>query len=236
MAEERIVRLMKHVPLFAKMPDSDVSQIADQCVRRECHKDHVILVEEELGQTLFIILRGTVKITRTSDEGREVIIAILKTGDFFGELSLLDGKGRSATVVAMSQAELFTLRRSEFLMLLERYPQISIELLKVLGDRIRKCNMQIENLTLDNAIGRVGATLIQVAEATGYPRDECMIIPKLPVQQDLANMAGTARETISRVMAMFEQRRWIERDGHRVVIIDFEQFKKNYRNSEDEKS
>ncbi|MBN1541872.1 Crp/Fnr family transcriptional regulator [candidate division KSB1 bacterium] len=229
MAEERIIRLMKRVPLFAKMPDSEVSQIADQCVRRECKKDQVILVEEELGQTLFIILRGTVKITRTSDEGREVIITMLRSGDFFGELSLLDGKGRSATVVAMEDAELFTLRRSEFLLILEQYPSISVELLKVLADRIRKCNLQIENLTLQDAVGRVGSTLIHVAESTGYSRGEAWVIPKLPVQQDLANMAGTARETISRIMALFEAGGLIERDGHRVIIPDFSQFKSDYR-------
>ena len=180
MAEERIIRLMKKVPLFSKMQDADVAQISDQCIRRECRKDQVILVEEDVGQTLFIILKGTVKITRTSDEGREVIITILKSGDFFGELSLLDGKGRSATVVAMEESELLTLRRSEFLLLLERYRQ-------------------------------------------------SIVSPKLPVQQDLANMAGTARETISRVMAMFESRDLIERDGHRVIIRDFERFKSQYR-------
>ncbi len=229
MAEERIIRLMKNVPLFARMPDSDVSQVADQCVRRECYRDQVILVEEDVGQTLFIILKGTVKITRTSDEGREVIITILKAGDFFGELSLLDGKGRSATVVAMEESELLTLRRSEFLLLLERYPQLSIELLKVLAARIRQSNFQIENLTIQDAIGRVGAALIHVAEQTGYRRDDSMIIPKLPVQQDLANMAGTARETISRIMAHFETRDLIKREGHRVIIVDFDRFKRDYR-------
>lgn len=228
MAEERIVRLMKRVPLFAKMHDDEVAQVVNQCVRRECARDQVILVEEEVGQTLFIILRGTVKITRTSEEGREVILTMLKSGDFFGELSLLDGKGRSATVIAMENSELLTLRRSEFLMILEKYPQIAIELLKVLGNRIRKCDLQIENITLHDSVGRVGATLIHVAEQTGYPRGDSMIIPKLPVQQDLANMAGTARETISRVMTVFEHQGFLSKEGHRVVISDFQKFKRDY--------
>ena len=219
---------MKHVPLFAKMHDTEIAQIADQCVRRVCKKEQVILVEEEFGQTLFIILKGTVKITRTSEEGREVILTILRDGDFFGELSLLDGKGRSATVIAMEDTELFALRRPEFILAIEKFPQISIELLKVLADRLRKCDMQIENLTLQDAVGRVGATLIHVADQTGYPRGEAVIIPKLPVQQDLANMAGTARETISRVMALFEQKGLIQKEGHRVVIPDFKRFKVNY--------
>ena len=228
MAEERTIRLLKKVPLFSKMTDVDVEQIVDQCIRRECSKDHVLMVEEEMGQTLFILLKGIVKVTRTSDEGREVIITMLKAGDFFGELALLDGKGRSATVTAMQDSELLTLRRSEFLLLLEKFPPIAIEMLKVLADRIRKCDAQIENLTLQDAVGRVGATLIHVAEQTGYMRGSNMIITKLPVQQDLANMAGTARETISRVMSIFESKGFIEREGHRVIIADFERFKREY--------
>ncbi len=228
MVEKRVIMLMKHVPLFSKMRDAEIQQIVEQCVQRKCKKDQVILVEEEVGQTLFIILKGTVKVTRTSEEGREVILTILKSGDFFGELSLLDGKGRSATVISMEDSELLALRRNEFLLLLEQFPIISVELLKVLADRLRKCDVQIENLTLQDAVGRVGATLIHVAEQTGYPRGDAMIIKKLPVQQDLANMAGTARETISRVMAAFEQRGLLRRDGHRVEIPNFKRFKEEY--------
>lgn len=228
--EERIIRLLKKVPLFSKLKDVAIHQIAEQCIRRHCAKDHLLVVEEEAGQTLFIITKGTVKITRSSDEGREVILTILKAGDFFGELSVLDGRGRSASVVAMEDAELLTLRRSEFLLLIEKYPQISIELLIVLADRIRKCDSQIETLTLHDAVGRVGATLVHVAEQTGYSRGPSRIIPKLPVQQDLANMAGTARETISRVISVFEQKNLIQREGHRVVIPDFEKFKREYWN------
>jgi len=229
MVEERLIRLIKRVPLFSKLNDSELEQIVSQCVRRECDKDKVLFVEEEVGQTLFIILRGNVKVARTSDEGKEVILTILKAGDFFGELSLLDGKGRSATVISMDDSELLTLRRSEFLLIIEKFPHIAIELLKVLADRIRKCDVQIENLTLQDAVGRVGATLIHVAEQTGYKRGKSMIIPKLPVQQDLANMAGTARETISRVMALFESKNFITREGgHRIVFPDFENFKSDY--------
>jgi CRP/FNR family transcriptional regulator, cyclic AMP receptor protein len=228
MTEERVIRLLKRVPLFAKMSDTDVEQVADRCLHKDCHKEQVILVEEEVGQTLFIILRGTVKITRASDEGREVIITILKAGDFFGELAILDGKGRSASVVSMEESELLTLRRSDFHHLLEKFPTIGLEMLRVLADRIRKADAMIENLTLQDAVGRVGSTLIHVAEQTGYMRGPSMIIAKLPVQQDLANMAGTARETISRVMAVFESKKLIERDGHRVIITDFEKFKRDY--------
>ena len=86
----------------------------------------MIILEEEYGDRLFIIKNGTVKITRVNDEGKEVIIALLGAGDFFGEMSLLDGDGRSANVVSLEASEVLTLARNEFLDILEQYPKISI--------------------------------------------------------------------------------------------------------------
>jgi len=233
MGELRHIRLLKRVPIFSKFGDTELAYIVDQCVTHTCKRDSVIFVEEDIGQSLFIIVRGSVKISRTSDDGREVILTILKSGEFFGELSLLDGKARSATVTAMEDSELLTLRRGEFIMLLEKYPQIAIELLRVLARRIRQCDIQIEALTLQDAVGKVAAALIHVAEQTGIRRGDKMVIPKLPVQHDLASMAGTARETISRVMTTLEDKGYINKEGHRVTISNFDQFKKQFTKSFD---
>jgi CRP/FNR family cyclic AMP-dependent transcriptional regulator len=219
------------VPIFSKMGEAELSYILQQCVTHTCKRDRVIFVEEEVGQSLFIIVRGSVKISRTSDDGREVILTILKAGDFFGELSLLDGKSRSASVTALEESELLTLRRSEFIMLIEKYPQIAVELLRVLAARIRHCDIQIEALTLQDAMGRVVSALIHVAEQTGIKRGEAMIIPKLPIQNDLASMAGTARETISRVMTALEERGYLQKEGHRVTIANYQKFKKDFSKS-----
>jgi len=221
-------KLVKKVPIFSSLEKEDLERIGKLFLRRTCKTDQVIVIEEESGQSLFIIQKGSVKVSHVSEEGKEVILSILKAGDFFGEISLLDGKGRSANVTALSETELIMLRRSDFLGLLEEYPQISISLLRELASRIRKSDMHVSSLSLHDAMGRISTALVHVAEQTGRTRGDSIIIPKIPVQQDLANLAGTARETISRVMAHFEQAGFIEREGHRVVIKNFENFKKQY--------
>ena len=222
------IKLLKKVPIFAHLGESHLERISELFVKRTCRANHVIVVEEESGQSLFIIQKGSVKVSHISDDGKEVILSILKTGDFFGEMSILDGKGRSANVTALSKSELLMLRRSDFLGLLEEYPQIAISLLRELASRIRKSDMHISSLSLQDAMGRISTALVLVAEKTGRIKGDSIIIPKIPVQQDLANLAGTARETISRVMSHFEQTGFIKRDGHRVEIINFNKFKDQF--------
>ncbi len=220
--------LLKRVPLFSKLSEDDLERIRKLCVTQHYDKDQIIFIEEEAGNTLFLIQKGRVKVSRTSDDGREVILSILQHGDFFGELSLIDGKARSASVTAIEDSEVLILRRADFLRLLEEYPQISISLMKELAGRIRKSDTQIKSLSLQDAMGRVASSLILLAEDQGRFNKDDVIIPRIPLQQDLANMAGTSRETISRVFRHFQQQKWIQRSGRKVTILNFSQFKKKF--------
>jgi len=221
-------RLVKRVPLFSQLNEDDLEKIRDLCVTLHYVKDQIILIEEEEGNTLFLIQKGRVKVSRISDDGREVILSILEPGDFFGELSLIDGKARSASVTAIEDSEALVLRRGDFLGLLEDYPQISISLMKELAARIRKSDTQIKSLSLQDAMGRVASSLIMLADDHGRVRKDQVIIPRIPLQQDLANMAGTSRETISRVFRILEDEQLIERSGRKITILDFNRFKKMY--------
>ncbi len=222
------IRLLKRVPLFFPLDDDDLEKIRNLCVTQHYVKDQIILIEEEAGNTLFLIQKGRVKVSRISDDGREVILSILEPGDFFGELSLIDGKARSASVTAIEDSEALVLRRGDFLGLLEDYPQISISLMKELAARIRKSDTQIKSLSLQDAMGRVASSLIMLADDHGRVRKGQVIIPRIPLQQDLANMAGTSRETISRVFRILEDEQLIERSGRKITILDFNRFKKIY--------
>lgn len=222
------ISLLKKVPIFSLLDDDELEKIRGLCVTQHYEKDRIILIEEESGNTLFIIQNGRVKVSRMSDDGREVILSILQKGDFFGELSLIDGKARSASVTAIENSEILLLRRGNFMGLLEEYPQISISLLKELAARIRKSDTQIKSLSLQDAMGRVGATLVLLAEDSGRIKKGEVVIPKIPLQQDLANMAGTSRETISRVFRYLEDEKLILRTGRRINIPDFNRFKKMF--------
>jgi CRP/FNR family cyclic AMP-dependent transcriptional regulator len=220
--------LLKRVPLFSQLNEDDLDKIRNLCVTQHYIKDQIILIEEEAGNTLFLIQKGRVKVSRMSDDGREVILSILEPGDFFGELSLIDGKARSASVTAIEDSEVLMLRRGDFLGVLSDYPQISISLMKELATRIRKSDTQIKSLSLQDAMGRVASSLIMLAEDHGRVRKNEVIIPKIPLQQDLANMAGTSRETISRVFRYLEDEQLIHRSGRKITIPDFNRFRKMF--------
>ncbi len=222
------IHLLKKVPIFSNLDDEDLMKIRKLCVTQHYEKDRLILIEEETGTTLFLIQKGRVKVSRISEDGREVILSILGPGGFFGELALIDGKTRSASVTAIEDSEALLLHRSEFLALLEDYPQIAISLLKELAARIRKSDTQIKSLSLQDAMGRVASTLIMLAEDSGKIRQGRVVISRIPLQQDLANMAGTSRETISRVFRWLEDEGLIEREGRKISIPDYSKFKKMF--------
>jgi len=218
------IELLQSVPLFSDLSQSSLKKISERMVTRSYHKGQIILMEESLGETFFVISRGSVKVTRMSDDGREVILAMLGEGDFFGEMSLLDGEGRSANIVAIDDAEALTIKRSDFLEILEQFPKIAIHLLEELTRRLRRSDQQIESLSLSDAEQRIAITLIRLAEELGTIKGGAVTVRNLPYQQDIANMAGTSRETVSRTLKILEEKGYIERDGKALVILDFMTF------------
>jgi CRP-like cAMP-binding protein len=222
------VGFLKYIPLFSELSDDDLREIVKLAVRQVYKKDNMILIEEEIGSTMFIILDGRVKISRISDDGREVILSILSEGDFFGEMSILDGQNRSANVVTLEDSKIMVIRREDFLQMLHDYPQIAINLLKELAQRLRRSDAQIKSLSLQNATGKVASTLLRIADDSGKIHLGQVEIPRLPPQQDLANMAGTSRETISRVLKALTKQGYLKKEGSRLIIKDYESFRSEF--------
>ena len=220
--------LLKSLPLFGELDDNELVEIWNHVQTRSYKKANIILFEEDPGDSLFIIKEGKVKITRLSEEGKEVILSILGEGEFFGEMSLLDGEARSANVIALADSEVFVLKREEFLNILKDNPQIAISLLEELAYRIRKSDQQIEYLSLADAENRVALTLLRIAEESGTFKMGQVTIEELPMQQDMANMSGTSRETISRMLSEFTDKEYIDRKGKKLVILDYEKFRSDF--------
>ena len=219
---------LRNVPIFTDLSDSDLNRIASKMVSRDYEKGQMILLEESTGETFFIMTSGTVKVTRLSDDGREVILALLGESDFFGEMSLLDGEGRSANIVANEDAEVMTLSRRDFLECLETYPKIAISLLEELAVRLRKSDQQIESLSLSDSEQRIGITLIRLAEERGTIKRGDVTVQNLPYQQDIANMAGTSRETVSRTLKLLEDKKLVKRNGSDITIFNFNDFRQSF--------
>lgn len=223
------INFLRNVSIFEELPERDLEKIAKLGTRKVFSKGNVILMEDEIGSALFIIINGKVKVSRLDETGREVILSILGAGEVFGEMSLLDGMKRSATVSAIMDTEVLIIYRDDFLNLLNKHPQIAISLLKELTQRLRKANMQIKSLSLKDAEGRIGCVLVALADDLGRMYKGHVIVDGLPTQQDLANMAGTSRETVSRVLSKFEKNGLIKIEGKRLIILEYEKMKQMFK-------
>ena len=219
---------LKYVPIFSELSDSTLEQISKLGMRKSFTRDSVVLFEHETGSAMFVIINGKLKVSRVSDDGKEVILTILSESDFFGEMAILDGLARSANVTAMEDSELFIIQRSEFLDLLQIHPEISIALLQELTQRLRSADMKIKSLSLKDAEGKVATVILQLADDIGKIKQGTVEIEKLPFQHDLANMAGTSRETISRTLHTFAKKGFVELEGSRLRILNYEKFKEIY--------
>ena len=218
------INLLREVPIFGDLTEEALLTISKLAVRRTFPRSTLIVLEESHAETLYIIELGSVKITRLNEEGREVILAMLGPSEFFGEMALLDGQGRSANVMALEDTTLVTLSRRDFLDVLGQYPSISIQLLREMTSRLRKSDQQIKSLSLSDAEHRIGIALHRISEDVGIFRKGEVIIAQLPFQQDIANMAGTSRETVSRMLKNLNKKGLINREGRKLIIYDYAAF------------
>ena len=179
MSEE--IGFLRNVPIFSDLEDKDLLRIVKLGVRQKYKKGNIVVLEQESGAALFVIITGKVKVVRTDEDGREVILSMFGPGEFFGEMSLLDGLARSASVVATVKSELFMIHRRDFLQLLEEYPQVAISLLAELAMRLRKADMQIKSLSLKDAAGRVANVLLMLSDDLGVFRKGKVEIEDLPL-------------------------------------------------------
>lgn len=220
------IDFLKSVNIFSDLSESELNSIQEICKTRKYPKNSMIILEEEMGDVVFIVMSGTVKITRVNDEGKEVILAMLGSGEVFGEMAILDGESRSANALSQENCEVVTINREDFLNLLRTNNKVSLNLMTEFAIRLRKSDQQIEALSLDDAEHRIGVSILNLAEELGVIRQGVVTVENLPYQQDIANMAGTSRETVSRVMKTFEDRGLITKTGHKLSIPDYAFFKR----------
>lgn len=219
------LELLRKVPIFATMSDDELAKIVKLSSRKVYPKETVIFFEDDEGDALFILISGKVKIAKISDEGKEIILAVLGPGDFFGDMSLLDGEPRSATVIALDNTEVTSIRRSEFFSLLTENPKLTIQLLEVLSMRLREANRKIGNLALLDVYGRLARMLMDFARLEGRKLQDGRIAFRRPTHQAIANMIGTSRETVTRTLGDLHRRGYVEISGKDIIIKDlFEEF------------
>jgi len=212
-------QLLRRVSLFSGLKEDELDALAGVTTRKTFQKHSVILLAEEEGNSLFIIQKGRVKVSILSEDGREIVLTLLGAGEFFGEMSLLDGLPRSATVIALEDTEAVMLRREDLLRLIEHTPQIAIKLMAELTIRLRKTDQKIESLALLDVAGRIASAVLQLAADEGEETADGLVIYSHPTQQLLANMTGSTRETVSRVLKRFRDEGYMATRGKNWIIL-----------------
>ncbi len=225
MNESKII--LKYVPIFSEIDAQMLARIEEVGIVRNYKKDMIILDETNEGTGLFIVTKGEVKVTRNDSEGREIILSILGEYEYFGEMSLLDGNHPSANVVAMGDTELFYIGREEFMQLIEYNPKITYALLEGLIRRLRAADDKIKSLSLLKAEGKIVAAIIQIAETSGKMK-QGLVEVELPYQHEIANIAGTSRETVSRILHSLERKGIVQLDGSKIKIPDYDSFRRTF--------
>jgi CRP/FNR family cyclic AMP-dependent transcriptional regulator len=209
------VDFLATVPLFSGLDRVELERFAEVTREKSYPKGSVILFEDDPGDSLFVVREGRVKVVLIGEDGREVILGVLGIGEYFGELSLIDDRPRSAHVIAMEDSNLLVLRREDFRRRVESSPNVAWALLTELSRRLRRADDKIGGLVLLDVPGRIARLLLDLAEESGSNA-----IEKSLTHQTIAQMIGASRETVSRAMKDFQDAGWITVERRRIAIAD----------------
>jgi CRP/FNR family transcriptional regulator, cyclic AMP receptor protein len=212
--------LLQRVSIFSQLTLAQLTGLAASLGTQVFGRGQTIFQQGDRGNALYLIARGQVRIYHPSATGHELSVAIFCTGDFFGELAMLDGRPRSASAEAMLPTIALTLERSAFLATLGDHPTIAAALLAELAARLRDSTSYAEHLANPAAQQRVGWLVLNLAQRYGVPETKGTRIDLDLTQDDLASMFGVARETVNRVLARLRERGLVALDHGQLVVPD----------------
>jgi CRP/FNR family transcriptional regulator/CRP/FNR family cyclic AMP-dependent transcriptional regulator len=219
-ASNNAAQALQKVPFFANLSVDEAAGLGEHLVLRRFNTDQIIFHLGDPGGLLYIITAGKVKISRSTPDGQEALLAILGPGDFFGELALLDDSPRSATAEAIEQTETYTLHRDGFMAFIDSNPRFAHHVLYTLAKRIRHLNNQISDIFFLDLPGRLARTLLLLANDHGRREGDAVRIDLSLTQTDLAEMTGATRVSINKALGRFRRNHWIQVDGRHFTILD----------------
>jgi CRP/FNR family cyclic AMP-dependent transcriptional regulator len=216
-SELDVVEILRSATIFADLPDDVLARLAAHCVRRSYRRNQYLWYQGDDGAHLVVVASGLVKVVLSSPQGGEVVLTTLGPGEISGELAVLDGSPRSASVVAAEPTTVVMLSRATVLELLNRYPSVLDAVLRALGDLIRRLTEQAGDFVFLDLGGRVAKLLLHLAEAHGAGST---VLDLGLTQSDLAAMVGATRPAVNRVLQQLAARGVIKVDGQRIVLLN----------------
>ena len=210
------IEFLKSIPYFSGLDIAELESIKRLVFERTAERDEFILDEGEPGEALYFVVSGAVKEFKTSAEGKEQILRIIRPGESFGDVAIFDAGPNVASAAAMGPVVLYGINKTDVGVIIHDHPTVAANVVKVLAERVRHFASLVEDLSFKNVLSRVAKLLLEHAgNRTGPER------PRL-TQQEMAAMVGTARELVGRSLRALEEKGAIRIDRHRIVLIDRE--------------
>ena len=206
------------IALFVGLPEESLQKLISHAIARSHPADQLILLENDWGGSVYLILEGWVKIRTHNVEGKEITLNIVGKGEVIGEMAVLDEAPRSTDVITLTPTTVCSIPAQDFSQLLQSEPQAGICLARLMAKRLRQLNRRLRVREADS-LSRIVDTLLFLAEGQGKPGDGGMEIPNLP-HRELASISGLARETVTRCLIKLEKKKLIEREGNILRIFD----------------
>lgn len=218
------LKYLQKVTFFCEMNKSDLRRIVKIGKKQIVLQGRTIFNENTSGERFYIVISGRIKIFTISGEKKKTL-AILEKGEFFGEMALLDMEPRSASSIALQDSELIVIKKQDFRKLLAKQPNIAFQIMKTISQRLRQADKEIEALTFGDVIGRLANTLLELAKKYGQNSPEGIKINMPFSHQDIAELIGTGREMVSRVLNRFRRLNCITYSGRLLVLTNRDKLK-----------
>jgi len=216
-------------PLFAALDSEGSAALRASLKETHVSKGDVLFHEGEIGDRMYVILEGKVKLGQTSGDGRESLLGVLGPGEMFGELSLFDPGVRTSTATALTDAVVLGLSNDQLRPWLTGRPEVAASLLQALARRLRRTNEAMADLVFSDVPGRVAKALMDLGEKFGTVTPEGLVVTHDMTQEELAQLVGASRETVNKALADFAQRGWIRLESRQVLILDVERLGRRAR-------
>jgi CRP/FNR family cyclic AMP-dependent transcriptional regulator len=205
MHENIKLEFLRNIQLFSSLTDEELNEISSKITLEEFKKNEIVLYEEDTNEFMYIILFGKVKVVQTTEDGKEIILAIHKSNDFFGEISLIDGKTSPATVLTTENSLIAIISKKDFFLLLSNQEKVLDRLLQILCLRLRESWKRIYILNFKNASERVKMLFLMLSYDNGKKTPEGVILNIKLTHQNIADMTGLSRETVTRVLDKWQK-------------------------------
>ena len=226
---DRDDEVLNRAPLFEALDDAAAKALRASVTEVRLSRGQSLFNEGEVGDRLYVILDGKVKLTRAAPDGRENLLSVLGPSEMFGELSFFDPRPRTASAVAVTECRLAGLGNDDLRPFLTNHPEVAVHLLRALAQRLRRTNDVMADLVFTDVPGRVAKALLDLAERFGQPTEAGLHVHHDLTQEELAQLVGASRETVNKALADFAGRGWLRIEARAVVILDIERLRKRSR-------